>query len=73
VGGALSDQDLQSLEKFTTPFGAEVELLEVRFEGEVKMLRVRIRQGTRFTDLDLDPVTAKQWADRMTAWSGDVL
>ena len=73
MGGALSDQDLQSLEKFTTPFGAEVELLEVRFEGEVKMLRVRIRQGPRFTDLDLDPVTAKQWADRMTAWSGDVL
>jgi len=44
----VSDQDLQSLGKFPTPFGAEVELLEVRFEGDAKMLRVRVRQGTRF-------------------------
>jgi hypothetical protein len=67
----VSDQDLQSLEKFSTPFGAEVELLEVRFEGDARMLRVRIRQGTRFTDVDLDPATAKRWADGMTVWAGE--
>jgi len=67
----VSDQELLSLEKFSTPFGAEVELLEVRFEGDVNLLRVRIRQGSRFTDLELDPVTARRWADAMTAWAGE--
>lgn len=67
----MNTQDTESLEKFNTPFGAEVELLDIRFEGDVRMLRVRIRQGSRFTDLDLDPVTASHWADAMTAWSGE--
>jgi len=67
----VNTQDTESLEKFTTPFGAEVELLEVRFEDDVRLLRVRIRQGSRFTDLDLDPVTARTWADALTAWSGE--
>ncbi len=66
----MSGQNSRSLEKFAAPLGGEVELLELGFEGGVKLLRIRIRQGSRFTDLDLDPVTAKRWADAMTEWAG---
>ena len=49
--------------------GGEVELFEADFEGGAKLLRIRIRQGSRFTDLDLDPVTARLWAAVMADWS----
>lgn len=65
----MSGPDTRSLEKFSAPLGGEVELLEARYEGGVKLLRVRIRQGSRFTDLDLDPVTAARWGAAMTAWA----
>ena len=65
----MSGPDTRSLEKFAAPLGGEVELLELSFEGGVNLLRVRIRQGTRFTDLDLDPMTATRWAVAMTAWA----
>jgi hypothetical protein len=39
------------------------------YEGGVNLLRVRIRQGNRFTDLDLDQVTAAHWGTAMTAWA----
>ncbi len=67
----MSSQDSRSLEKITAPLGGEVELLEIGFEKGVKLLRIRIRQGSRFTDLDLDPVTARRWAAAMMAWAGE--
>jgi hypothetical protein len=34
------------------------------------MLRLRIRErGARFTIFDIDPVTAKYWADEMLKWA----
>ncbi len=34
------------------------------------MLRLRIRErGARFTVFDIDPVTAKYWADEMLKWA----
>ncbi len=65
----MSGPDTRSLEKFAAPLGGEVELLELSFDGGVNLLRVRIRQGARFTDLDLDQVTAARWAAAMTTWA----
>lgn len=65
----MSPPGSRSLKKLTAPLGGEVELLEVDFEDGAKLLRIRIRQGSRFTDLDLDPVTARIWADVMADWA----
>lgn len=69
----MNTQDSRRLEKFTAPLGGEVELLELSYEGGAKLLRVRIRQGSRFTDLDLDQVTATHWGSAMTAWAETAL
>ena len=66
----MSAQNLRSLKKLTAPLGGDVELFEVDFEDGVKLFRIRIRQGSRFTDLDLDPVTARLWAAVMADWAG---
>jgi len=63
--------NISSLDKFRVPLGnQEIELQQIEFEaGGVPMLRLRIREHRRFTIFDIDPVTAKRWAEVMAAWS----
>lgn len=50
--------------------GQEIELQEVVHEaGGMALLRVRVREGKRFTIFDIDPVTARAWAEAMQAWA----
>lgn len=64
--------EITSLIKFRNPFGnQEIELQEARYEaGGTAMLRIRIRErGARFTIFDMDPVTAKYWAEEILKWA----
>jgi len=60
-----------SLDKFRVPVGnQEIELQQIEFEaGGEPLLRLRIRERSRFTVFDIDAVTAGHWADVMAAWS----
>lgn len=62
---------ITSLDKFRVPVGnQEIELQQIEFEaGGVPLLRLRIRERTRFTIFDIDAVTAARWAEVMAAWS----
>ncbi|TCJ15698.1 hypothetical protein EZJ19_06415 [Parasulfuritortus cantonensis] len=63
---------INSLTKFRNPYGnQEIELQQVEYEaGGTPMLRLRIRErGARFTIFDVDPVTAKYWAEEMLKWA----
>jgi hypothetical protein len=60
-----------SLDKFRVPIGnQEIELQEFVFDaGGMALLRTRIREGTRFTIFDVDPITAARWGKIMCAWA----
>jgi hypothetical protein len=60
-----------SLDKFRVPIGnQEIELQEIEYEGGgMPMMRIRIREGSRFTIFDIDPLTAEHWAKRMAEWA----
>lgn len=62
---------ITSLDKFRVPIGnQEIELQQIEFAaGGMPMLRLRIRERTRFTIFDIDAVTAGRWAEQMAAWS----
>ncbi len=62
---------ISDLEKFRVPLGGQViELQQIRHaEGAMPMLRIRIREGKRFTIFDVDPVTARQWSEAMAQWA----
>jgi hypothetical protein len=62
---------ITSLDKFRVPVGnQEVELQQVDFmAGGEPLLRLRIRERSRFTIFDIDAVTAGHWAEVMAAWS----
>lgn len=70
--------DITPLTKFRLPFGGqEIELQTfVHESGGVPFLRIRIRENKRFTIFEVDPDSAKLWADTMLNWananSGDV-
>jgi hypothetical protein len=59
------------LDKFKLPLtGQEVELQQLDYEGGgMSQLRIRIRERTRFTTVDVDPVTARHWGEAMRRWA----
>ena len=62
---------ISELIKIKVPLGGqEIELQQIdHVEGGMSLLRVRIREGKRFTIFDIDPGTSRQWASAMLDWS----
>jgi hypothetical protein len=62
---------LIQLERFKVPLGGqEIELQQVDLvEGGMSLLRVRIREKSRFTIFDIDPATADDWGKAMQRWA----
>lgn len=69
--GIKNVDQITSLDKFRVPIGnQEIELQQVAYEsGGPLFLRLRIRERTRFTVFDIDPLTAARWADQMARWA----
>lgn len=50
--------------------GQEIELQQLDWAvGGMSLLRVRIREGRRFTVFDIDGATAAAWAEAMGGWA----
>ena len=63
---------LTPLAKFHAPLGGQqIELQQIVFEaGGLPLLRTRIREKSRFTVFDIDPLTARTWGEALLAWAG---
>jgi len=57
------------LNKFSAPYGKEVTLENVVYENGMRVLRVHIREGNRFTVMDIDADTASGWGAAMADWA----
>ncbi len=62
---------ITELSKLQVPLGGQqIELQQIdHAEDGMSMLRIRIREGKRFTIFDIDPVTAEKWAAVMQQWA----
>lgn len=60
-----------SLDKFRVPIGnQEIELQQVEYAaGGMPLLRIRIRERTRFTIFEIDSITAERWGRQMQEWA----
>ncbi len=58
------------LEKFTSPLGGQViELQQLDYDaGGMSLLRTRIREKSRFTVFEVDPLTARRWGEALLKW-----
>ncbi len=64
----MSDVTCLDLRMIAAPYRREVVLQDARFDSGMRLFRLRIREGHRFTLLDLDVETARAIADEMLAW-----
>lgn len=62
---------ISELDKFRIPLGnQQVELQQIdHADGGMSLLRIRIREGRRFTIFDIDPASAQRWAEVMQGWA----
>jgi len=57
------------IEEIMAPWNKHITVQDVAHEdGSMAFLRLRIKEGKRYTDLELDPVTAQRLADLMAVW-----
>ncbi len=71
-GQAVNNEGVSKLDRFAAPYGREVRLETVEHESGLRMLRIHIREGRRFTVMDIDAGTAARWATIMSTWAGNV-
>jgi len=70
-GQAVNDEAVATLDQFAAPYGRQVTLDSVEHESGLHMLRIHIREGRRFTVMDIDADTATRWATVMNTWAGN--
>ncbi|MHA1598341.1 MAG: DUF6967 family protein [Alphaproteobacteria bacterium] len=61
-------ESITDLEVINAPWNKTVTLQEIAYEGGVKMLRLRIKEGMRFTDLELDAGTLGELTKSLQKW-----
>jgi len=61
------------LDRFPAPYGKEVTLENVAYENGMRVLRLHIREGNRFTVVDVDANTALKLGAALTGWAGEVV
>lgn len=57
------------MDSIEAPFGEIIELRQIIHDSGVPLLRVLVRDGGRYTKIDLDPATAYRWGDVMVRWA----
>ena len=67
----MIDATVTGLEKITAPYGREIKLENVAYENGMRVLRIHIREGNRFTVMDIDDKTASNWAAAMLKWANN--
>jgi len=65
----VSNESVTALDSFAAPYGREVTLESVEYESDLRMFRIRIREGRRFTVMDIDEDTAMRWGSAMSTWA----
>lgn len=71
LGEDAVDNHITPVDKFDLPIGRQtIELQRIVYEsGGMPQLRLRIREGKRFTVIDIDPDSAERWGHAMIAWA----
>ncbi|MEE8351719.1 MAG: hypothetical protein V3R37_05960 [Rhodospirillales bacterium] len=66
----MSDHEaVNDLGVFDAPWNKKVTIQEMVYESGMKLVRIRIKEGSRFTDLELDPEIATGIGRMLTDWA----
>ncbi|MBT3764999.1 MAG: hypothetical protein HOB79_16265 [Rhodospirillaceae bacterium] len=65
----MSEETIREVTKLEAPYGREIVLQDVVHETGLRVMRIRIREGSRFTILDIDAATAKELGTALSTWA----
>ncbi len=65
----MSATPKRELAEIVAPYGRRIKLDEIAYESGMTLLRLTIREGSRFTILEIDAATAGEWGRRMVQWA----
>lgn len=65
----MADETILETTKLKASYGREITLQDMVHESGLRMMRVRIREGSRFTILDIDSSTAQAWGTALKDWA----
>jgi Family of unknown function (DUF6967) len=67
----MTEEVVTDRSAYDLPFGRTITLRNVAHDSGLHMLRLTIREGRRFTILDLDAASAQTLGADLTAWADD--
>lgn len=62
-------ESIDLIEVVNAPWNKELTVSDATYEGGFKMLHIRIKEGKRFTDVELDHLTARHLAELIGDWA----
>ncbi|MDH5547536.1 MAG: hypothetical protein OEZ43_18295 [Gammaproteobacteria bacterium] len=65
-------EKLSEIAELDAPFNKKITFQKVEYENGFQFLRMRIKEGKRFTIIDLDVHTAQSCADTINQWIGQL-
>jgi hypothetical protein len=65
----MMQETITDIEAIEAPYGKQILLQDVAYENGMHVVRIRIREGQRFTILDLDENSANTLSSALTQWS----
>ncbi len=65
----MTDETVTDIAELDLPFHRRASLKDVQFDGGLKMLRLTLREGRRFTIIDMDAASADRMGALMVAWA----
>ncbi len=65
----MAGETVRTIGQIEAPYGREILLQDVIHESGLRMMRIPIREGSRFTILDIDPAPAAQWSALIEGWA----
>ncbi len=65
----MTDETITNIGELDLPFGRRAGLKNVEFDSGMNMLRLTLREGRRFTILDLDAQSAAKLGGLLVKWA----
>jgi hypothetical protein len=65
----VADSVRTAVAEIEAPYGRKIRFDDVAYESGLNLLRVTIREGSRYTILEIDAATASAWAEILQTWS----
>ncbi len=65
----MSATPRREIGEIAAPYGRRIRLEEVAYDSGMTLLRLTIREGGRYTILEIDADTAEQWGALMRDWA----